>query len=510
MTATAAPTLSELSEDQLRDLYEAVSYDDQAARIVVAELARRDRNDTARDAALHARRHDPAVAEWSDAAIAQFTQAEAACEGKLVSRTSKITDAFSLWSGPEWLARVNASEELRNFWDDHPRIPTATEWREHGDADIPPEDTRQGEDTTMEPAATTQTAYGARMDALQAEADRRAEKMQREANGTVAVCGSAALARPRVDGAEVLTWTRQFLDHHVVWPSPATLTMVTLWTAQAHFRDEDFLPVWQYAPKLAFLSRKPGGGKSFAQRIVSKLVPDGKILIEPSEPAVARKLGRQHQTVFLDEADILFGTGKRKSAIRSIINSSYEPDGEWSRASGSGETTSDMPVFGQLGFAGLDVLRTGTGENLNALLDRCLFAFMRKAPEGHRAPRFDDGPRMVAAKLGERLGLWAAQEIRGGIARVIPDLPGGLGNRPAGLWEPLIACADAAGGPWPDDAREACIELESTGGLPGQDEDDRTMLGDYFAALGRGRPAASADADPYAAADYDNCTEEEE
>jgi hypothetical protein len=321
--------------------------------------------------------------------------------------------------------------------------------------------------------------------------------------------GSTALVRQPIDGAEVLGWTRKFLDYHVVWPSPAILTMVTLWGVQAHFRDEDTLPVWQYTPKLAFLSRKPGGGKSFAQRIVSKLVPDGKILIEPSEPAVARKLGRQHQTVFLDEADILFGAGKRKSAIRSIINSSYEPDGEWSRASGSGESTSDLPVFGQLGFAGLDVLRTGTGDHLNALLDRCLFAYMRKAPEGHRAPRFDAAPRLIAAKLSERLGLWAAQEVRDGIAGVVPDLPQGLGNRPAAVWEPLVACADAAGGPWPEMAREACIELESTGGLPGQDEEDRTMLGDYFANLDR-RVTPATGGDPFAAEDFDDCTDEEE
>jgi Protein of unknown function (DUF3631) len=340
-----------------------------------------------------------------------------------------------------------------------------------------------------------------------------AQQKAGQLHAAVAVRAPAALVRTRepVDGAEVLGWTRQFLDYHVVWPSPAILTMVTLWSAQAHFRDEDLLPVWQYTPKLAFLSRKPGGGKSFAQRIVSKLVPDGKILLEPSEPAVARKLGRQHQTVFLDEADLLFGTGRRKSAIRAIINSSYEPDGEWSRASGSGESTSDMPVFGQLGFAGLDVLRTGTGDHMNALLDRCLFAYMRKAPEGHRAPRFDAGPRAVAAKLSERLGLWAAQEVREGIAGVIPELPEGLGNRPAGLWEPLKACAAAAGGPWPDMADEACIELESTGGLPAQDEDDRSMLAGYFAKLGQPAQVTAGETadDPYAAEDYDDCTEEE-
>jgi Protein of unknown function (DUF3631) len=303
------------------------------------------------------------------------------------------------------------------------------------------------------------------------------------AAGTVAVPGAGAVEpkpvqgvvvlkpRDHIDGAELLTYTRNFLRTFVVFPNPETEIMTAAWIGASHGRGEDGLPVYPYAPRYAALSPKPGGGKSWLIRIMAKIVPDGKRLLEPSEAYVARTIGYQHKTVFLDEADLLFGTGKRKQALRSIINGGYEPDGEWGRASGSGTGTNDVPTFGFLGFAGLDVLKTGTGDHLNATLDRCLFAYMRKAPEGYRPPRFDARALAATEWLRERWALFLAQEIADGVAEDIPDL-GSLGNRPAALWEPLAMVCDRAGGPWPDLIRDSCETLESAKGLPYQDAGD--------------------------------------
>lgn len=38
-------------------------------------------------------------------------------------------------------------------------------------------------------------------------------------------------------------------------------------------------------------------------------------------------------------------------------------------------------------------------------------------------------------------------------------MPAGIVDRPADVWEPLLAVADQAGGRWPDTARTACVEL---------------------------------------------------
>jgi Protein of unknown function (DUF3631) len=38
-------------------------------------------------------------------------------------------------------------------------------------------------------------------------------------------------------------------------------------------------------------------------------------------------------------------------------------------------------------------------------------------------------------------------------------MPLNVEDRPADLWEPLLAIADAAGGDWPKRAREACLDM---------------------------------------------------
>ncbi|CAM5662101.1 hypothetical protein SPURM210S_04886 [Streptomyces purpurascens] len=54
-----------------------------------------------------------------------------------------------------------------------------------------------------------------------------------------------------------------------------------------------------------------------------------------------------------------------------------------------------------------------------------------------------------------------------------PEMPEGVSDRPADVWEPLLAIADAAGGDWPQRAREACAELVHRGSHIG----DKASLG---------------------------------
>ena len=53
-----------------------------------------------------------------------------------------------------------------------------------------------------------------------------------------------------------------------------------------------------------------------------------------------------------------------------------------------------------------------------------------------------------------------------------PEMPEGITDRPADVWEPLLAVADAAGGTWPERARAACVELVNAVA-----QDDRASIG---------------------------------
>lgn len=540
MTAPPA-TLAGCTDAELREFY-AASTDPAWHAILEAEADRRDRADAAR----HARRNDPAATEWTMAAHAQYLDAERQCAGNLVRAGSPVTDAWQLWSGNQRWALAHATEELRNYWDAHPRV-TVTAYRDQvaamnrearDDRPVVTDDTgpvRPGTETSTtrtvpaagpdgdnRPAGPDQpgddmsiiggaareaghaAGYAARRAVYDgtraairsgamhgqgtspagAVADRRAELQQRAADrklqnaarngtdpleGTVAVRDSAPVTRAQrdaIDGAETLLYARKFLGHFCVWPSEAALTTAALWAAHCHARDASKTLVFLSTPRLLFSSAEPGSGKSHAMTLVSRLCPDPVIMTEPSEPAVAHSIG-EHQTIGLEEVDVLFGSGQRKAAIRAVINDGYTPDGQWARVRNG--SVHRICTFGPLMLAGLDKVDSGTAGVMAATLSRCIRIKMKRAPEDYVAPRFDRAARYAAAVIGERLGMWCSQELAA-IAGHVPDMDG-IGNRQAQLWEPLLTIADIAGGDWPAIARDAADELIATGGMAAEQDD---------------------------------------
>lgn len=56
---------------------------------------------------------------------------------------------------------------------------------------------------------------------------------------------------------------------------------------------------------------------------------------------------------------------------------------------------------------------------------------------------------------GDLLAKWA-EGVAEWVGEPWPDMPPGVADRPADVWEPLLMVADLAGGGWPQRAREAC------------------------------------------------------
>ncbi|WP_382989114.1 DUF3631 domain-containing protein [Streptomyces roseus] len=79
------------------------------------------------------------------------------------------------------------------------------------------------------------------------------------------------------------------------------------------------------------------------------------------------------------------------------------------------------------------------------------------APEGHA--------------LRDRLADWA-DSVRHLVDGVFPEMPDEVTDRPADVWEPLLAVADAAGGAWPARARAACAEI-----VAASKQDDKGSIG---------------------------------
>lgn len=123
MTETQQAGLRGLTDDELADLYN--EGDDATRAAVMDECTRRDR------AARAAAERERIRAEWHDAAYADYLAAEEECRGELVNPAgvaAGVPDGFALWSGPLTVALKYATEELRDWWKEHPRV-TFTEYQ---------------------------------------------------------------------------------------------------------------------------------------------------------------------------------------------------------------------------------------------------------------------------------------------------------------------------------------------------------------------------------------------
>jgi hypothetical protein len=111
-----------------------------------------------------------------------------------------------------------------------------------------------------------------------------------------------------------------------------------------------------------------------------------------------------------------------------------------------------FPVYAAVALAGL-------GDLPATLMSRSVVIRMRRRAPGEEVKPFRVRQATVDAKpLGDRLAAWM-KHAAATLAGSYPEMPPGITDRPADVWEPLIAVADAAGGDWPKRARAACTEL---------------------------------------------------
>ena len=89
------------------------------------------------------------------------------------------------------------------------------------------------------------------------------------------------------------------------------------------------------------------------------------------------------------------------------------------------------------------------------LASRCIVIRMQRKTAGEECERLK---RLEATELRRKCARFVADH-GAEIARAEPQIPQGLTNRAADIWEPLLALADLAGGRWPGLAREAAKGL---------------------------------------------------
>jgi hypothetical protein len=267
------------------------------------------------------------------------------------------------------------------------------------------------------------------------------------------------------DGAALLREVEAFHRRFNVFPSEAAYVAVTLWDAHAHL-----LGCFDSTPRLAFLSPEPGSGKSRALEIVETLVPHPMVAVNASAAALFRAVSGMEgrPTILFDEIDTVFGPkAGENEELRGFLNAGHRRSGVTYRCVGDGgnQSVQAFPSYCAVAVAGL-------GSLPDTILTRSVIIRMRRrAPNERVQPYRQRVHEAEGHALRDRLAEWA-ETARAGIEGTWPDMPEGVTDRPADVWEPLLTVADAAGDEWPGRARTACVELVSAARL-----DDRASLG---------------------------------
>ncbi|WP_031027749.1 DUF3631 domain-containing protein [Streptomyces sp. NRRL WC-3725] len=255
-----------------------------------------------------------------------------------------------------------------------------------------------------------------------------------------------------IDGAALLDEVEAFHRRFNVFPTEAAYVAVALWDAHAHLLD-----CFDSTPRLAFLSPEPGSGKSRALEIVETLVPQSMTAVNASAAALFRAVSGANgrPTILFDEIDTIFGPkAGDNEELRGFLNAGHRRSGVTYRCIGDGgnQTVQAFPSYCAVAVAGL-------GSLPDTIMTRSVVIRMRRRARNERVEPFR--ARLHEAeghKLRDRLAQWAEQS-RAQVVDAWPEMPEGVTDRPADVWEPLLAVADAAGGDWPERARQACVAL---------------------------------------------------
>jgi len=265
-----------------------------------------------------------------------------------------------------------------------------------------------------------------------------------------------------VDGAELLDQLEAAFRRYLSLPDGGA-TALALWVMLAHAHE-----AFAYSPILAAVSPAMRSGKTRLFEVLSVLAPRVE-LTSNTTPAVLFRLGglvpEDEQdagpgpvplpqppalTLLADEGDTWL---RLRPEVQGVINS-----GHTRRAAYVYRIVDGRPRRFSTWFPkALALIERTTGELPPTVRDRSILIPMRRRrrDEPHALWRGDRVPEDLVV-LRQKAARWALDhffELR----EAEPAMPDQLEDRAKDNWRPLMAIAAAAGGRWPDTAREACL-----------------------------------------------------
>ncbi len=221
-----------------------------------------------------------------------------------------------------------------------------------------------------------------------------------------------------------------------------------MWTAATHAQ-----PAWEHATRLVISSPLKQCGKTRLQEVIAGTAHNVLRTINISPAALVRSIDEKDPpTLVLDEADSVFATrrGERSEGaedLRGILNSGHSRGWPYVRWDAAARRPESCPTFAMAAIGGI-------GSMPDTIEDRAVVIPMRRRAPGEKVSGYRSRRAVPTLHdLRERLHEVITAHLDE-LAAAEPDLP--VDDRPADVWESLIAVADLAGADWPRRARLAC------------------------------------------------------
>ncbi|MFD6676066.1 DUF3631 domain-containing protein [Rhodococcus zopfii] len=258
-----------------------------------------------------------------------------------------------------------------------------------------------------------------------------------------------------LSGAGILDDITEWLRWYSVYPDEHCAPTYALWLAHTHASVAFYV-----SPRIIFSSPEPGSGKTRDLELGALLAHNPRLTISASTAAIYRRISAALEdellppTFFYDEVDAIFGRGASPQSedLRALLNAGYKRGATVDRCEGDAKNMKvrEFPVFAPAALAGL------AGNMPATITTRAVTIHKRKRAPGEKVHPFRERDAETEAKtMREDLAEWIGS-VTDQLATARPEMPHGVEDRPAEVWEALLAIADAAGGHWPETARAAC------------------------------------------------------
>ena len=246
-----------------------------------------------------------------------------------------------------------------------------------------------------------------------------------------------------VDGAVLVADIETAISTHAVLPEGAAGAMA-LWIVHTYC-----LGAAVITPRLAIVSPTKRCGKTTVLKLLGALACKPLAAASLTPAVLYRVVEAYAPTILVDEADTFL---PEQDELRGILNAGHDRHSAVvPRCVGDDFEPKVFRVFGAVAIAAI-------GKLPDTLMDRSVVIEMKRKAPAEKLQKLRRRQREALSAMPRRCARWAADNMKA-LSEREPELPDDLDDRAADNWEPLLAIADQAAGPWPERARAIALLL---------------------------------------------------